>query len=174
MHPLIAFYSGARTDHRGRTLSGILAFSDNELESCHDYIQWLFPLTSPSAYNPEAPVVSEHVALEFQNNYELQLELHRALLRMLEFYGVVLRETPQGFELLVPEDVAQFHWMTPDNHNHKRLTRILASLKLFGMDTHASAVWQGLQQLAVAYPDAISAATLSHWRLAALGVDSSL
>ncbi|UTW49156.1 opioid growth factor receptor-related protein [Bacterioplanoides sp. SCSIO 12839] len=174
MHPLIAFYSGQNTDHRGRTLSGILAFSDNELESCHDYIQWLFPLTSLSAYNPEAPVVSDAVAEAFRLDHDLQLELHRSLLRMLEFYGVLLRETPQGFELLVPDDVAQFHWMTPDNHNHKRLTRIIASLKLFGMDTHASALWQGLEQLAVAYPQCISSATLTHWRLAALGVDDSL
>ncbi|WP_420589775.1 opioid growth factor receptor-related protein [Bacterioplanoides sp.] len=174
MHSLIAFYKGTGTDHRGRTLSGILAFSDSELESCHDYIQWLFPLRKPSPYNPEAPVVTDEVAVEFRQDHELQITVHRVLLRMLQFYGVVLRETPQGFELLAPKDVHDFHWMTPDNHNHKRLSRMLASLKLFGLDTHVTALWQGLQQLALANPEAISTATITHWRLAALGVDDSL
>ena len=174
MHPLIAFYKGVGTDHRGRTLSGILAFSDSQLESCHDYIQWLFPLRKPSPYNPEAPVVDDAVEAEFRRDHDLQTEVHRALLRMLQFYGVVLRETPQGFELLAPADVDQFHWMTPDNHNHKRLCRILACLKLIGMDSHVSALWQGLQQLALAHPDAISSATITHWRLAAMGLDEAM
>lgn len=174
MHPLIAFYTGAGTDHRGRTLSGVLAFSDSELESCHDYIQWLFPLRKPSPYNPEAPIVTDVIATEFRQNQELQIIVHRVLLRMLQFYGVVLRETPQGFELLAPHNVQDFHWMTPDNHNHRRLTRIIAALKLFAMDTHANALWQGLEQLATSYPECISAATLNYWRLAALGVDERL
>jgi len=174
MHPLIAFYKGAGTDHRGRTLSGILAFSDAELESCHDYIQWLFPLRSASPYNPEAPVVDGAVQQAFTTDQALQGELHRALLRMLQFYGVVLRETPQGFELLMPQDVQDFHWMNSDNHNHKRLSRMLGSLKILGLETHVAALWQGLQRLAMAHPECISSATLTHWRLAALGLDEGL
>ena len=174
MHPLLAFYRGLGTDHRGRTLSGILSFSDSELESCHDYIQWLFPLRSASHYNPEAPVVDADVEQIFRQDSGLQQELHRVVLRMLQFYGVVLRETPQGFELLVPQDICDFHWMTPDNHNHKRLCRMLGSLKLLGLETHVAALWQGLQRLAQSHPGCISGATLTHWRLAALGLDDSL
>ena len=174
MHPLLAFYRGLGTDHRGRTLSGILSFSDSELESCHDYIQWLFPLRSASHYNLEAPVVDADVEQIFRQDSGLQQELHRVVLRMLQFYGVVLRETPQGFELLVPQDICDFHWMTPDNHNHKRLCRMLGSLKLLGLETHVAALWQGLQRLAQSHPGCISGATLTHWRLAALGLDDSL
>jgi len=174
MHPLLAFYRGLGTDHRGRTLSGILSFTDSELESCHDYIQWLFPLRSASPYNPEAPIVDADVEQVFRQDSGLQQELHRVVLRMLQFYGVVLRETPQGFELLMPQDIRDFHWMTPDNHNHKRLCRMLGALKLLGLETHVAALWQGLQRLALSHPDCISGATLTHWRLAALGLDDSL
>lgn len=169
MHPLIAFYSGTGTDHRGRTLSGILAFSNTELESCHDYIQWLFPLKDPSPFNPEAPVLDDELIADFRRQPELQAELHRVLLRMTQFFGVSLRETPQGFELLLPANVADLHWMTPDNHNHRRLSRMMASLKLLGLETHVSALWHGLQQLVVKHPQAFTAATITHWRLAADG-----
>lgn len=174
MHPLIAFYSGEGTDHRGRTFNGILAFSNTELESCHDYIQWLFPLRDPSPYNPEAPVVTQEVAEAFQASPELQKRMHQALLRMMHFYSMVLKETPQGFELLLPADALSLHWMTADNHNHHRISRILASLKILGLDAHVAALWQGLQKLAVAYPQAISSATVTHWRLAAMGMGSPM
>lgn len=169
MHALIAFYSGAGTDHRGRTLNGILSFTNHELETCHDYIQWLFPLTERSAFNPEAPVLNDETIATFQADPELQAALHGAVLRMLQFYGVLLRETPQGFELLAPQQVAQAHWMTMNNHNQQRLSRMLASLKLLGMDAHVAALWQGLQQLAVAYPESISAVMIMQWRMAAMG-----
>lgn len=172
MHPLIAFYSGEGTDHRGRTFNGILAFSNTELESCHDYIQWLFPLRDPSPYNPEAPVVTPEVVQVFRDSHELQQRLHKALLRMMHFYSMVLKETPQGFELLLPANPQTLHWMTADNHNHRRLSRILASLKIMGLDAHVTALWQGLQKLAVQYPQAISSATVTHWRLAAMGLDA--
>lgn len=174
MHPLIAFYSGAGTDHRGRTLSGILAFSNTELESCHDYIQWLFPLRDPSPYNPEAPTIDDEVVAAFRASHELQSRLHHALLRMLQFYGIVLRETPQGFELLIPSDVSELHWLTAENHNHRRISRMLASLKMLGLEAHVSALWQGLQKLALSYPDEITPATVTRWRLAALGLDSAM
>lgn len=169
MHPLIAFYSGTGTDHRGRTLSGILSFSNAELETCHDYIQWLFPLLEPSPFNPEAPVLTDELIHAFKSSSALQAELHRVLLRMTQFFGVALRETPQGFELLLPQDIEHCHWMTADNHNHRRLSRMMASLKLLGLETHVAALWQGLQQLAVQHPEAFSASTITHWRLAASG-----
>jgi len=56
--PVIKFLSGSGSDHRGRFLEDVLAFSDNELESRHDFIQWLFPLDTPSAAVPGSPVLS--------------------------------------------------------------------------------------------------------------------
>lgn len=43
---LVRFYSeeGA-TDHAGRTLANILSFDNRTLETTHDYIQYLFPVS---------------------------------------------------------------------------------------------------------------------------------
>ena len=45
---IVGFLEGKTPDHRGRTLSMVLAFSDERAEQTHDYIQWLFPLDEPS------------------------------------------------------------------------------------------------------------------------------
>ena len=56
---LIAFYSGKGTDDRGRRIDEIWRFSHEELESVHDYVQWLFPTRHESLYSPEAPVLTD-------------------------------------------------------------------------------------------------------------------
>lgn len=53
------FYLGTGTDHRGRTLWQIVQKSDAWIEETHDYIQWLFPLSEPSQFNPHAPILTE-------------------------------------------------------------------------------------------------------------------
>src|SRR5687767_9226697 len=42
MSRLTEFYRGAGTDNWGRSLAEIWAFSDDELEGIHDFIQWMF------------------------------------------------------------------------------------------------------------------------------------
>ena len=56
--PWLDFYRGNGPDSEGRTLAEILAWSDDELEAVHDYIQWLFPLPEPSMFNADAPVLT--------------------------------------------------------------------------------------------------------------------
>ena len=54
---LLGFLEGYDVDARGRKLHEIWEFSDNQIESTHDFIQWLFPLTEPSQAQPDAPVL---------------------------------------------------------------------------------------------------------------------
>ena len=54
---LLGFLEGYDADARGRKLHEIWEFSDNQIESTHDFIQWLFPLTEPSQSQPDAPVL---------------------------------------------------------------------------------------------------------------------
>ncbi len=56
--PLHAFLAGAGVDSQGRSIEMVLALSDDELESIHDYIQWLFPLQTRSSAQPLAPVLT--------------------------------------------------------------------------------------------------------------------
>ena len=55
---IVGFLESKTPDHRGRSLSMVLAFSDERAEQTHDYIQWLFPLDEPSGSVHGAPVLS--------------------------------------------------------------------------------------------------------------------
>jgi hypothetical protein len=48
---LINFYLGNECDHRGRNIIAIWQWNNEQLETVHDYIQWLFPLKEKSAFN---------------------------------------------------------------------------------------------------------------------------
>ena len=73
---IIGFYNGTESDHRGRCLREIQEWPDDQLESVHDYIQWLFPLPEPSGFNVAAPVLIREsiriswLALTYKKTYE--------------------------------------------------------------------------------------------------------
>ncbi|MFN3593440.1 MAG: opioid growth factor receptor-related protein [Thiobacillaceae bacterium] len=83
--PLIAFYRGSGRDAAGRSLAQILAWDDERLERVHDYIQWLFPLDAPSAFNPLAPVLSPADIAAFRVDPQLRERLRASLRLMLRF-----------------------------------------------------------------------------------------
>jgi hypothetical protein len=58
MSAVVAFLIEDGVDGAGRTFDQVLAFDDAMLERRHDFIQWLFPLTEPSAAVPGSPVLS--------------------------------------------------------------------------------------------------------------------
>lgn len=140
---IVSFYSGG-TDDRGRTLDAILAWPDDRLESVHDYIQWVFPTSEPSAVNPYAPLVTNVTARAFATSPHLREQLLRALDRMLAFYGLRRSTTPAA-TVSIEIDSARFaeraeHWLRPGNHNHLRLTRIMQSLWILGLAAEAEAL----------------------------------
>lgn len=163
MNALLDFYSGRGTDHRGRTLKGILSFSDADLESSYDYIHWLFPLGEACPSSAEAPVVNADTIKAFESSLLLQKALHRSFLRMLKFYGLVFIETPQAIFLDESTLLHDSHWLMPGNHNHERLTRMLLSLHLLGLSTQAQALKAYLLELAKDHPEFFSKDTLNDW-----------
>ena len=140
-------------DRRGRTRSSIIAWSDDELEYHHDYIQLLFPLPEGSPYNPSAPVIDEVTFNAFRSRIELQTQLRTSLQRMLHFYGFdFVSETASGGDLQelqvlngpnYPE--ASRNWVRKFNHNHLRITRILRSLRVLGLEKEAWEFFKALK-----------------------------
>src|ERR1051326_6842308 len=104
---IIGFFSGEAPDDEGRYLHDIQRWPDHRLESVHDFIQWMFPLPEPSPVNPDAPVLDAATIAEIRARPELQENLRASWMRMKRFY--------EGTR----------HWITPGNHNHLRITRIL-------------------------------------------------
>jgi hypothetical protein len=157
--PIVAFYRGQGNDHRGRTLPQIWSFSLAALEGAHDYIQWLFPLAEPSAFNPFAPILTPADIATFRAEAMIQAHLARSLRVMLHFYGF----TP---EVVAAPDFAERAavWLTPRNHNFLRLTRILKSLRLLGRAADTDALRAALERLARDHSRIIGPDTLSFWR----------
>ncbi|MBV8638887.1 MAG: hypothetical protein JO322_12460 [Candidatus Eremiobacteraeota bacterium] len=161
--PLVQFYKGNATDNRGRYLDEILAWDDDELEYTHDYIQWLFPITTVGV-NPDAPPANAATIEAFCNDPLLRAALLRSLDRMLAFYG--LQRT--GDEIAPRADFESHRqWLTAGNHNHLRLTRIMKSLRLFGLDADARELHASLIRIAeteqLAGRRSISADTIRFW-----------
>lgn len=140
---IIRFYDPAigAADPQGRTLSSILAWSDTELEDCHDYIQNLFPLPEPSPFNPGAPVIASGAFTAFRTNPELRSRLKESFCRMLTFYGFKLLADGATEIIVEGENFgrASRNWVTRFNHNHLRITRIIRCLRVLGLEQHAAA-----------------------------------
>lgn len=164
--PIVEFYAGGR-DAAGRTLEQILAWDDQRLEAVHDYIQWLFPTVQPSGANPLAPLVTDETKRLFAADETLRARLRYSLARMLVFYG--LRRHADRIDI----DAARFSvrartWLHPGNHNHLRLTRVMASLSALGLREDASALQRCLLEDVCADPGAgcVSQRTMEFWRRA--------
>jgi hypothetical protein len=142
---IIAFYSGEEPDDRGRFLREIQEWPDERLESVHDFIQWMFPLTEPSGVNPRAPVLDRETIQEFRSRPKLQENLRTSFRRMQRFY------------------TDGRHWLMPGNHNHLRITRIIKCLRLLGLEAEAQAFYEYLAGIYERERHNITAETFRFW-----------
>lgn len=161
---LVQFYLGEIPNSSGRTIAEILNFSYEEQETIHDYIQWLFPLRQPSAFNPHAPVLSQKDIQSFRGSEVLQKRLLDALKKMLAFYGFEI----QDGQIVRSVDWEQRkEWLTPHNHNYLRITRILTCLGLLGLEDYARAFFIALGSVYQEYGSRIGSKTWRFWSGAA-------
>ncbi|MCB1126791.1 MAG: hypothetical protein KDM81_09865 [Verrucomicrobiae bacterium] len=121
-------------DQAGRWFEDILRWDNPRLEVTHDFIQWLFPLPTRSAFAGNAPLLAEADLQQFRASPLLQRNVLRALNRLLKFYGIALRGSGEDVDCLEAADFEARRrlWLTPENHHYARLTRILRSLVLLG------------------------------------------
>jgi Opioid growth factor receptor (OGFr) conserved region len=166
---IIGFYNGTHPDHRGRYLNEIQEWPDDQLETVHDYIQWLFPLPEPSAFNVAAPILTRESIQEFLARPDLQQNIRVSFQRLMSFYGFEVRVGKHITVTRAPNFAAKATgWLSPGNHNHLRIARILRCLAVLGLEAEAAAF---LECLAEIYEDeqnkplpAISDETMLYWR----------
>jgi len=143
--PLVGFLRGHRADHQDRFLNDILVLDDFWLEHTHDYIQWLFPIDTPSRANLTAPVLSESDSEWFRRDPYLRFQQRRALDRMLSFCGLHrLGDIIQPCDNLHPY---KHIWLKRGGHNHLRITRMIRSLHLCHQPELAKAVQQAFIEI---------------------------
>jgi hypothetical protein len=168
---IIGFYNGTESDHRDRYLNEIQEWPDDQLEAVHDYIQWLFPLPEPSGFNVAAPVLTRECIQEFRSRPDLQESLRVSFQRLMSFYGFEVRVGKHITVTRAPSFAAKATgWLSPGNHNHLRIKRILRCLTVLGLEAEAKPF---LECLAEIYEDqhnkplpAISDETILYWRKA--------
>lgn len=186
---LVRFYDPTiqAPDPQGRTLSSLLALSSTNLERRHDYIQLLFPLPETSAYSVNAPVIDRATFIAFRSRPELRAQLVKSLNLMLGFYGFEYTESP-GLSPwsepagdnpddindadIVPDSLLFMmsrSWTKPRNHNQLRITRIIRSLRVLGLELHAASFYRALKIVYADYKygSDIGARTMMFWTRAA-------
>jgi hypothetical protein len=168
MSRLVEFYRGRGRDAGGRTLEQILAWSDDDLEEVHDFIQWLFPLPEPSRFNSNAPLLTSEDVAAFKAESLLRDNLARSFKRFLAFTGLTL--TAEGKVV----EAANFASRQPVvwayvNHNWLRISRVLRSLTLLGLEDRARAFYAWLEAAyrKVRFP--IPPDTFGYWTAAVAG-----
>jgi len=85
--PILDFYLGTSPNAEGRRIEDIWDWDDGRLEGVHNFIQWLFPLRTRSAFNARAPVLSEAEIERFRESELLRQRLARSLDTMLRSTG---------------------------------------------------------------------------------------
>jgi hypothetical protein len=142
---LHAYLAGSGRDGRGRTIEDVLAFHDDQLEAVHDFVQWLFPLRARSGAQPNAPVLTQDEVDAIRGDPQAIANLRRGAERMLRFY----RETGG--------------WLTRDDHNHLRISRIIASLAILAGADAARAFHDAIMARHAAEGSPVNPRNLAYW-----------
>lgn len=166
---LLNFLSGLSPDTHGRYLREMWEWDYERLESVHNYIQWMFPNPVPSQFQPDTPLLTQEAIDLIKADEEIQANMKHSLLIMLRFYGFDLEQNAQGVIFIRRGrrwDTDSLRWVTENNHNYLRLTRILTCLMLVGMEDYAIALYDALEHVYADNSALVGAKTLKFWQAA--------
>ena len=163
MSRLVDFYRGQATDAERRYLEDIWTWDDEQLEFVHDYIQWLFPLPDASAFNPDAPILTDDDIAAFAADPKLRANLAKSFERILRFFGLTVDPTGAVVEADNFASRIADVWEAP-NHNWLRITRILRSLTLLGLAPSALAFFVKLREYRQLGRFPITSDTFLYWK----------
>ena len=166
---LIAFYQGGVKNKNGFTLEEIFNFNDSKMEFHHDFIQWLFPMSSTknrrgNGVNPLAPELNPQLIAAAKKNPVLKANLLKAFDKMLKYYGL---KRESGQVVAASNFSAQKkNWLINNAHNLRRMTRIIISLSELGLKAEANAFGNCIVQIAEAKKVVVPAISQKIWKKA--------
>jgi hypothetical protein len=142
---VVAFLRGSGTDSRSRRLVDIWRFDDDEIDTTHDFIQWMFPLSEASGANFNAPVLLPSEIDEIRSSIQCRQNLTDSAAWILSFF----KRTAVIFQYT--------------DHNHLRATRIIKSLRLLHSDQAADQFKDELLALIETRRARINPITVTFW-----------
>lgn len=177
---------GGRTSDGAKIDEILDTWSDQKLEDDHEYIQWLFPKIQPSGAQPQTPHLSIKERDAISNDVAAMTNFQRGFHRILSFYGlietsngvIVVNRVVKPFVIIRGRTTSTISLLNEGNHNTMRMTRILVSLRLFGLHAQARHLLNCLANLVLdanihSYaligptPDATKRAAYDYWEQAA-------
>ena len=139
------FLTNQGPDFKGRALEDIWAYSDNEIESTHDFVQIVFPTNKPSqATFNKLYLDNEKLIENLKNNSAVTKNLKKSASWYLSF--------------LDRNDA----WQTGYDHNQLRITRVIESLRLLVSDEAADEFFKAILIL-VKDPTILNPTTIKFW-----------
>lgn len=145
---LLSFLQDVGPDHRGRYLSDIWKFGDEQIESTHDFIQWVFPLDEPSGAVPDAPVLEPAEIDLIHKSSPATMNVERST----EWFLGFLARSP--------------HWLRGYDHNHLRITRMIRCNRLLLGELAAESARNRVLKLAEKAKGKIGDEAIDYWRRA--------
>jgi hypothetical protein len=158
---VLGFYNGMTNNH-GDSLEKILGFDDHTLEKKHNFIQWLFPIETVGV-DHTAPLTDFETRDTFKEFAYLREKMKESFNLMLRFYGfqqqangVVVRSSAYPTKIQ--------NWLKARNHNFLRITRILKSLCLHGLQSDAAAFLKALEEVYEENKLVIGEKSMNFWK----------
>ena len=116
------FLEGKIMDNKNRNVKDILNYNNLKLETCHNYIQIMFPTDIQSEYNNIHPI--SPIQIEELKQSEVGIDnIHKMYEKMLKFWKL------DGDNYKKWDKIFR-HWNTTYNHNYQRMTRLLNCFKI--------------------------------------------
>jgi len=124
------FLKNNESDFKGRSLSDIWSYNDEEIEKYHDFIQLIFPLNKQSRSAFHGYYLDKKGQIETIKNDE---DIKKNILKSSYLFLGFLERTN--------------HWKSGYNHNQLRITRIIECLKLLVSDEEAKKFYDNVLSL---------------------------
>jgi len=165
---IVEFYAGQARDSHDRSIHTIFRMRDDQMESVHNYIQWLFPLHEESQCVEGSPVLTFEDVNRLRSNPTAIENMKAAINKFRYFLGL---PQMQRVEADYDQPRGNFNeskvntWCQDGNHNLLRVTRAIRSIRLFGLVDEAEEFYADV--LRVARARKINRRTLQYWERAA-------
>lgn len=166
----LQFLRGRKPDHTGVKVDQYFNMTEEELESCHGWVQWAFPIDTASPYN-------SHCGNLFRNS----ARIHKAFKYGTPLYvnraGLVdLYLATVGIDLYAGTNMTKFFQVvdSPYNHHMKRLSRVMLHLMITGAKQDARWVFKSLMELVMRNPNAFTIETVAYWGAIMLEFDDQV
>ena len=143
------FLSNGGVDFKGRTLEMIWSFTDEQIESIHDFVQIIFPLDKPSESTFHGYYLSSQ---EIINKIKDNQTAKENILKSSKWYFSFLKRNI-------------WLWNRKYDHNQLRITRVIECLRLLVSEQEADKFYENVLKI-IEDDNRINETSLNFWNKA--------